>query len=645
MKIKIKLVLYILVPLLIFLVLINLVYFNYMSNFLEDKASQVLLNRTIEINNENQHHLNEITTNLYTLLFNRKIDEYFMYKDVDVLDNAEDARWQIEMDFLKVARLNHNYDEIRLIDLDGKDIISIIDKKISYSKKNSIKKEFIDKAKILSKDESIILLEKTGNKKKGHYIIFLIPFLNQVDQVKGFGLIKTSLKELVKELIIIDDIKNQSVYWIDNKGEIVFSLDNKVIGKNVSEYESVKNVINDKTGTITEKSFSNNNYMKKAYIPTNIPDLKFILEEPMSEISEFGKGLQTFNIFIIVISIIIVSITSFFTAEIFTKPILKLRNFALKVSEGNLDEKINIETADEIGQLASVFNEMVEKLKARTELLENEVIERRNINKELQQINIELQNKEEILLKQYKKIQENMIELEKANEQKTRFLSTMSHELRTPLNAVLGFSEVLDKQYFGQLNEKQLEYIKLINQSGNHLLLLINDILDIAKIEADTIDILPEKFNIDKEINEILQLMKTQVDEKHLQLVSDVDSNIETIYYDKRKFRQILFNLLSNAFKFTPDGKKVSLLVQKISDELIKVSVIDEGLGINQEDINKVFDEFYQSHDTTKRALGGTGIGLALTRKLVEMHHGEIGVESEEGKGSHFWFTILVKNN
>lgn len=234
--------------------------------------------------------------------------------------------------------------------------------------------------------------------------------------------------------------------------------------------------------------------------------------------------------------------------------------------------------------------------------------------------------------------------LELANTHKDRFLSTMSHELRTPLNAILGFTQLLDNQYYGNLNIKQLEYLGLISNSGGHLLDLINDILDISKIDAGRMEMVYEDVEVKEEIKVVVSIMNSQYKEKNINLKILLEENAGLISIDKRKFRQILLNLLSNALKFTDENGEVKIISEK-NNNYLKISVKDNGVGILPEMKDKVFEEFVQLESTYKNALGGTGIGLALTKRLVMLHGGSIGVESEAGNGSTFWFTVPMSDN
>jgi len=239
----------------------------------------------------------------------------------------------------------------------------------------------------------------------------------------------------------------------------------------------------------------------------------------------------------------------------------------------------------------------------------------------------------------FHEIEDKSRQLEIANKHKSDFLANMSHELRTPLNAIIGFSEVLSDQMFGELNEKQLDYLKDIHASGKHLLSLINDILDLSKIEAGRMELDLTDVSVPDTLSSAMTLVRERAQNHGIELSLEVDPKLNTVQADERKMKQVVLNLLSNAVKFTPDGGRIGVRATLDTDH-VAVAVQDSGIGIAPEDHDAVFEEFKQvGRDYTKKA-EGTGLGLALTRRIVELHGGRIWVESAPGKGSTFTFTL-----
>jgi signal transduction histidine kinase len=242
----------------------------------------------------------------------------------------------------------------------------------------------------------------------------------------------------------------------------------------------------------------------------------------------------------------------------------------------------------------------------------------------------------------FQEIEEKSRQLEVADRHKSEFLASMSHELRTPLNAVIGFSEVLLDRMFGELNPKQDEYLQDILTSGRHLLSLINDILDLAKIEAGRMELEVTDFHLPQAIDNSITLIRERAARRAITLAVDVDPRLGEIKGDERKVKQVLLNLLSNAIKFTPEGGRV-VVQAGLADGFAEISVTDTGVGIAPEDHEAVFEEFRQVGSDYAKKHEGTGLGLTLSRRFVELHGGRIWVKSQLGQGSTFTFTLPVK--
>jgi signal transduction histidine kinase len=241
----------------------------------------------------------------------------------------------------------------------------------------------------------------------------------------------------------------------------------------------------------------------------------------------------------------------------------------------------------------------------------------------------------------FREIEEKGEQIEAANRHKSEFLANMSHELRTPLNAIIGFSEVLQEKLFGELNEKQAEYAEDILTSGRHLLSLINEILDLSKVEAGRMELEAATFDLPLAIENARTFVRERATKHGITLDVDVDERLGDFLGDERKIKQILLNLLSNAVKFTPEGGRIGIKAKR-ADGSVEISVSDTGIGIAPEDQARIFEEFRQVGGENAKKIEGTGLGLTLAKKFVELHGGKIWVESEVGKGSTFTFTLPI---
>jgi signal transduction histidine kinase len=349
----------------------------------------------------------------------------------------------------------------------------------------------------------------------------------------------------------------------------------------------------------------------------------------------------------------VASIVAAILIHVMTRPLGQLMEGNRRVARGDFGLRLEVRSGDEFGRLAGSYNQMADEIQRSRELAESYLASLRSNAEHLEEAN--------------RALQQSNAELAKASRMKSEFLAVMSHELRTPLNVIIGFSEVLLDRTFGDLNAKQGRYVENVHSSGRHLLSLINDILDLSKVEAGRMQVAPEPIDLRQSLEEIHGLVRDLAARKDVALRFEPVPTLTPVT-DLKIFKQVLLNLLSNAIKFTPAGGRVDLEVRCLdgrslradpatrslaperrlgimSRRVLVVEVRDTGVGIALDDHEKIFQAFQQVDASYARKQEGTGLGLALTRKLVLLLGGDIWFESVENTGSKFWFYLPFEYN
>jgi signal transduction histidine kinase len=304
------------------------------------------------------------------------------------------------------------------------------------------------------------------------------------------------------------------------------------------------------------------------------------------------------------------------------EPIEAIRAGARRIGEGALDQRIVIHSGDELEDLADEFNQMAARLSDSYATLEQRVADRTRA-----------------LAAALSQVEDKGQQLELASKNKSEFLANMSHELRTPLNAIIGFSELLLEKMVGDLTPRQDEYLRDILASGKHQLALINDVLDLSKVEAGRLELERSSFSVTSMVTDAVTFVRARATQRHIALSEELDPRLGEIDADQRKLRQVLVNLLANAVKFTPDGGHVSVRATLENDE-VSIAVSDTGSGIAANEMERIFKEFGQA--ASARGHEGTGLGLVLAKRIIELHGGRIWAESAPGRGSTFTFVLPV---
>jgi len=418
-------------------------------------------------------------------------------------------------------------------------------------------------------------------------------------------------------------------YAVDARGELIAHPDVNLVLKHTSfaalpqVQAAMTGAPADRAEVVTTGRDPNGREVLSAYRRVDPPGWRVFFEEPTSEAFAPIEAAIWRTALLLAVFLCVAVVTSILLARNLARPIESIQVAAARIGSGALDQRIEISSRDELGALAEEFNRMAGRLQESYAGLEHQVQERTR----------ELASALSLLDDQTR-------ELEAASHHKSEFLANMSHELRTPLNAISGFSQVLRKQLYGEINEKQAEYLDDILASARHLTTLIDDVLDLSKVEAGQIELEVVLFSLREALDDGAVIVRERATLEGVRVSVSSDPDLDPIIGDERRIRQVVFNLLSNAVKFAPAGGTVEVTAARVDDE-VRVSVSDSGPGIAPEDQVRIFEEFQQAA-AGKEQREGTGLGLALSKRLIELHGGRIWVESELGKGSTFVFTLPV---
>lgn len=410
---------------------------------------------------------------------------------------------------------------------------------------------------------------------------------------------------------VIDPSSETSSHSVGDPFEIVLPFD-------ITAYDTSDPIIEEQFKVIGDRTYW------RGYAPITDTSGKIdgflVIEVDASEIADIRKNIIRTSVLIFVIIAPLPILAAIWLTRQFTVPINSLIQGVERITAGDLNHRVTVYRNDELGVLAKSFNQMSQQLSETIQKLDEQVENVNSTNKELRKANARTRE---------------------AARLKSEFMATMSHELRTPLNAILGFAGIMLEGMGGEIDEDARHMVGRIQMNSDRLLKLINDVLDIARIEAGRIEIQNEPFHIRDLVQQWRLQTSVLAEQKNIEFITMVEPEVpETLYGDTIRLTQIVNNLLSNAFKFTEVGN-VQLIV-KSSLSHWQIRVIDSGIGIPSHALNYIFDEFRQVDGSTTRAYGGTGLGLAITRNLCLMMGGSIQVESTLQKGSTFTVTLPV---
>jgi len=350
---------------------------------------------------------------------------------------------------------------------------------------------------------------------------------------------------------------------------------------------------------------------------------------------ELNNRIKNYLITMLLLTVGLMFLSYFLASKfqkVISKPILTLAEVTREISsKGDYSVRVEKKGTDEIGVLYDGFNDMLEQIHIRE-------TERKHVEEALQKAHDELEVK---VAERTAELAQANIRLQELDRLKSIFLASTSHELRTPLNSIIGFTGIMLQGMSGEITEEQRKQLAMVKNSANHLLSLINDILDISKIEAEKVELMLKEFSLNTVVREVVEAFSPKAREKGLELLMEVPEGI-MLFSDRRRIKQVLMNLVSNAVKFTDQGS-VNIATRVPGDDNLEIRVIDTGIGIKQDDINKLFAPFQQIDVSLTKKHEGTGLGLHLTKKLVTLLGGDISAKSEYGRGSEFTFTIPLR--
>ena len=463
---------------------------------------------------------------------------------------------------------------------------------------------------------------------------FTIP-IQRGGSVVGVFSADITFAALVDNVLSSQNDGGASIVVVSSNGLVVaHSVFSRLTSLNFSKYPPVESVLAGGEGSKSGYLDEFGDKVLGTYTPISSLGWGVIIQRPLKGIAAEVSRLQTVVLGSIILALLFSAIAGWIVSRKIADPIVRLAAASEKVAKGDFTQNIETTYMDEIGALTESFSRMVVALRSFRDDLENaNATLEFNVAQRTKDLEIRTQELAEALEK-----------AKSADLLKSAFLATMSHELRTPLNSIIGFTGILQQQLAGPLNAEQLKQMGMIRNSARHLLSLINDVLDISKIEAGQLDVMRQSFDVRSSIETVLSTVAPMAGKKGLSLEVEISSNVGTIVSDKRRVEQILMNLLSNAVKFTEKGGvKVTC---KIANAHLVTSVSDSGCGIRAEDISKLFEPFRQVDIGITRQHEGTGLGLSISKKLVMLLAGTIRVESEWGSGSTFTFALpLDKEN
>jgi len=627
-RIGLKLIIpYLIISFFTLILIAGLIYYNY--NVQIDSIQKIQEEISLKSSSEINYYIKNI------------IDELDLFSK----DIGKTNRFEKNLN-IKTLKNLIDYDpsiySLSIINIEGNEITKIV----RYNPKASLELRDVSSQEKFKKalEEGIYLSDIYISEYKVPFISISLPILDENNTIIGVLTSEADLSPMWGTISKIRVKKTGYVYVVDQNANLIAYKDVSLVKKklNLEHIQGVKNFLNNIPKSETYTSF-NNEKVIGTWKSIDIAGWGVIVELPYKEVSQellalLFIGLSSFVIFILFIIIILIIIFKKLLA-----PLSYLQKGVMEVKGGNLDYKINITSKDEIGELASAFNQMTKDLKKsraviekHTENLEREVSKR---TKELNENFKEVNDTKTAALNMMEDLHEANEELKELDKAKSNFLNIISHELKTPLTAVIAHLGVLE-DLKTNLTPDEIKSVEAIKRNTSNLKMLIENILETSRIEAKKFEVNLKKASLEYLIKMVVADLMVLSEKKGLKLITKI-SKLPKISMDEERTREILNNLITNAIKFTENGS-ITVKAKKIRN-YISVDVIDTGIGISKENLKKIFEKFYQIDPSLARKYGGTGLGLSITKQLVEAQGGKISVKSVLGKGSTFSFKLPIK--